>query len=50
MEGQTLNTTVQNSAQNSVTFVAALSNKHTEDTTPTDQAFFLDQLASQLNQ
>jgi hypothetical protein len=45
-EGQTTNTT----AQNSVTFVAALTNKHGEGTTTTDRASFLDQLASQLYQ
>jgi hypothetical protein len=44
--GQTPNTT----APNSVTFVATLTNNHEEGTTAIDQAFFLDQLANQLNQ
>ena len=46
MKGQTTNTT----AQNSDTFVAALLDNHEEVTKAIDQAFFLDQLASQLYQ
>ena len=46
MKGPTTN----NTAQNIVTFVAAPPKKHEEGTTPTDKAFFLDQLASQLYQ